>query len=99
MSACLAALHVCAQAWDNFKQEWMQLRRSFRFNEYGKISAVNPAQGPIGKVTTGQRWWTVHTHTGIQQPQQRTVCQRGGSISAGQLRSRHRRFATMRLLF
>lgn len=28
----------------------MQLRRSFRFNEYGKISKLNPPQGPIGKV-------------------------------------------------
>jgi hypothetical protein len=38
------------QAWDNFKQEWMQLRRSFRYNEYRKISALNPPKGPIGTV-------------------------------------------------
>jgi hypothetical protein len=41
------------QAWDNFKQEWMQLRRSFRFNEYRKISTLNPPQGPVGKVGEG----------------------------------------------
>lgn len=52
-------------AWDNFKQEWMQLRRSFRFNEYGKISAVNPPQGPIGKVTYGLGSAVVNVFAGI----------------------------------
>lgn len=46
----VAAVFAAAQAANNFKQEWMQLRRSFRFNEYGKISKLNPPQGPIGKV-------------------------------------------------
>lgn len=46
----VADVSAAAQAANNFKQEWMQLRRSFRFNEYGKISKLNPPQGPIGKV-------------------------------------------------
>lgn len=33
----------------NFAQEWTAVRRSFRYNDYDKISAQNPAQGPIGK--------------------------------------------------
>jgi hypothetical protein len=80
MCACVAALPVCAQAWDNFKQEWMQLRRSFRFNEYGKISAVNPPQGPIGKVSNQQRWCMARTHTAIQQQWRRCVGRREFSV-------------------
>uniref|UniRef100_A0A383VUK8 Ubiquinol oxidase n=1 Tax=Tetradesmus obliquus TaxID=3088 RepID=A0A383VUK8_TETOB len=38
-------------AWANFAQEWTQLRRSFRYDEYGKIAAVNPPQGPLGKAS------------------------------------------------
>eukprot|EP00775_Hariotina_reticulata_P006705 gene6705-6926_t len=38
-------------AWGNFAQEWMQLRRSFRYDEYHKIAEANPPQGPIGKVS------------------------------------------------
>lgn len=35
---------------NNLAQEWRALRRSFRYNDYGKISAKNPAQGPVSKV-------------------------------------------------
>jgi hypothetical protein len=35
---------------NNFKLEWMQLRRSFRYNEYHRIADLNPPTGPIGKV-------------------------------------------------
>jgi hypothetical protein len=37
-------------------QEWTQLRRSFRYDEYNKIAQVNPPQGPLGKVSTQQQW-------------------------------------------
>ena len=50
LDAHLVACVLHLQAWDIFKQEWMQLRRSFRFNEYRKISALNPPKGPVGKV-------------------------------------------------
>jgi hypothetical protein len=33
-------------------QEWTQLRRSFRYDEYNKIAAANPPQGPLGKVSS-----------------------------------------------
>ncbi|KAF6253734.1 alternative oxidase-domain-containing protein [Scenedesmus sp. NREL 46B-D3] len=39
------------QAWSNFAQEWTQLRRSFRYDEYSKIAEANPPQGPLGKVS------------------------------------------------
>jgi hypothetical protein len=39
------------QAWGNFAQEWLQLRRSFRYDEYHKIAEANPPQGPIGKAS------------------------------------------------
>lgn len=39
------------QAWNNFGQEWKQLRRSFRYDEYKKIAEANPPQGPIGKLS------------------------------------------------
>jgi hypothetical protein len=38
------------QGWDNFRQEWKQLRRSFRYDEYKRISALNPPQTPLGQV-------------------------------------------------
>ncbi|KIZ07729.1 Alternative oxidase 4 [Monoraphidium neglectum] len=40
-------------ALNNLAQEWRALRRSFRYNDYGKISAKNPAQGPVSKVFYG----------------------------------------------
>jgi hypothetical protein len=36
-------------------QEWTQLRRSFRYDEYNKIAQVNPPQGPLGKVSAQQQ--------------------------------------------
>lgn len=35
-------------AVDNFQHEYSALRRSFRDDEYGKIAAQNPPQGPAG---------------------------------------------------
>lgn len=37
-------------AVDNFQKEWAALRRSFREDEYGKVAAVNPASGVIGRL-------------------------------------------------
>jgi hypothetical protein len=49
--ACLPVRVVHTQAWNNFKQEWLQLRRSFRYDEFSRISSLNPPQGPFGKVS------------------------------------------------
>jgi len=35
-------LNIFQLAWDNFKKEFQQIRRSFRFNEYAEISRANP---------------------------------------------------------
>jgi hypothetical protein len=37
-------------------QEWTQLRRSFRYDEYSKIAEANPPQGPWGKVRTAVKF-------------------------------------------
>ena len=38
----------------NFAQEWISLRRSFRYNEYSRIARRNPPQGPFGTVRSRQ---------------------------------------------
>lgn len=48
-----SALHwptMNLQGWDNFKKEFQQLRRSFRFNDYAKIAEASPPKGPAAKV-------------------------------------------------
>ena len=42
------------QGWDNFKKEFQQLRRSFRYNEYAEISKANPPSNALEKVSIGQ---------------------------------------------
>lgn len=37
-------------AAQNFAQEWVALRRSFRQDEYARIARRNPPQGPVGRV-------------------------------------------------
>ena len=47
-----------AQGADNFRKEFKQLRRSFRFNEYKEIREQNPPTNPISRVSTSS---TCHT--------------------------------------
>ena len=44
-------LFGAVQGGDNFAREFKQLRRSFRFNEYQSISAVNPPRNFIERVS------------------------------------------------
>lgn len=44
------------QGWANFKKEFQQLRRSFRFNEYQQITAANPPKNPVTKVAVVGRF-------------------------------------------
>lgn len=46
------SMWLCAaQGADNFRKEFKQLRRSFRFNEYKEIRAQNPPTNPVSRVT------------------------------------------------
>eukprot|EP00879_Flechtneria_rotunda_P018613 GHRR01019531.1.p1 GENE.GHRR01019531.1~~GHRR01019531.1.p1 ORF type:complete len:370 (+),score=88.15 GHRR01019531.1:229-1338(+) len=38
-------------AWRNFGQEWLQLRRSFRYDEYNAVARANPPKSLLGKVS------------------------------------------------
>ena len=44
------SLDMSVQAWDNFKKEFQQIRRSFRFNEYAEISRANPPSNALERV-------------------------------------------------
>ncbi len=39
------------QGADNFKKEFKQLRRSFRFNDYKEIREQNPPTNPFARVS------------------------------------------------
>jgi hypothetical protein len=38
------------QGWDNFRKEFKQLRRSFRFNEYAEIRSASPPKDFFSRV-------------------------------------------------
>lgn len=42
---------TCAQGWENYRKEFKQLRRSFRYNEYGDIRKLNPPTTFVGRVS------------------------------------------------
>ena len=41
---------ACAQGWENFRKEFKQLRRSFRYNEYQEIREASPPTGFVSRV-------------------------------------------------
>ena len=41
---------ACAQGWENFRKEFKQLRRSFRYNEYQEIREASPPTGFVSQV-------------------------------------------------
>ena len=43
---------MLAQGWENYRKEFKQLRRSFRYNEYSDIRELNPPTTFVGRART-----------------------------------------------
>ena len=59
-----AELRCCVpiqQGWDNFRKEFKQLRRSFRFNEYGEIRSAAPPKTFVARVRRPSPSCFMHT--------------------------------------
>ena len=65
--------HSGCQAWANFNQEWMQLRRSFRYDDYKKIATLNPPRGPLGKLGYAAGSAVVQVFSRIDEARPRTA--------------------------
>ena len=48
----MSKVGMWAQGWENYQKEFKQLRRSFRYNEYGDIRKLNPPTTFVGRVST-----------------------------------------------
>ena len=53
---------ACAQGWENFRKEFKQLRRSFRYNEYQEIREASPPTGFVSQVRHRYRCFQAQSH-------------------------------------
>lgn len=51
VACAIDKINLSIQGADNFRKEFKQLRRSFRFNEYKEIREQNPPTNPVARVS------------------------------------------------